>query len=360
MNGKKIVNARVIYNRNGELYLDNKPIFIHEGIVVDEDNANCDFEEYNMHGKIIMPGLFNIHSHLGESLYTDVYGDDWTIDAYLKHTDNINKVMSSDERNLFWLKSARITVEQMQRYNTVGYCAARSAGISSEMGILTMSGYPIMNNVKLLEYKKLGIEGFIKYNKKSNSEKCSVGVFLHSVYANDQDSFELAKLCMNNGAEFLTTHVSEDYATMIQEKAMHGMTAIEVLDINGLIGESTILVHCGYVSESDLELIKKRGASICICPISNEFLNTKMVDINKLNEIGIPWFIGTDGLATGKTFSLRDQVNMAKKYYSDIRFVDYFAGITSRPGKKFNRKLYTGAIEIGTMEIGRASCRERV
>ena len=38
MNGKKIVNARVIYNRNGELYLDNKPIFIHEGIVVDEDN----------------------------------------------------------------------------------------------------------------------------------------------------------------------------------------------------------------------------------------------------------------------------------------------------------------------------------
>ena len=127
MNGKKIVNARVVCNYNGELYLDNKPIFIHGGIVVDEACVNFDFEEYDLHGKVVMPGLFNMHSHLGESLYSDVQGDDWTIEAYLKHTDKMNRSMSSEERNQFWLKSARLTIKEMKSHNTAGYCAARSA-----------------------------------------------------------------------------------------------------------------------------------------------------------------------------------------------------------------------------------------
>lgn len=349
MQGKKLVNARVIKNKDGKLYIENTPIYTYKGRIVDEKNFACDFQEYNMHEKIIMPGLFNIHSHLGESLYKDVHGNRWTLDKYLQHTDFLNKQMSKIERKRFWEKSANITIEEMMKNFTVGYCSARSAQISLKTNIVNMSGYPIMNNIKLLEYKERGIDGFISYLNNYRSDRCSVGVFLHSMYANDRLSFELAKKCMDNGAEFITTHVSEDYQSSLRENRMHGMTAVEVLDMYKILNKKTILVHCGYISKTDMELIKERGASICICPISNLFLNTRMIDINILNEMEIPWYIGTDGLATGRTFSLRHQIRMAKQYYNDIGYQDYFASISFQPAKQLNRMIYTGNIETGTI-----------
>lgn len=348
MNGKKLVNARFLHTEGGELYFDDAPIYTYDGIVVEKDSAVCDFQEYNMRGMIVMPALFNLHSHLGESMYRDISGSDWTIDRYLQYTNKINEDMDPMERRRCWESSARFTIDEMKKYGTVGFCAARSAEISKEMGILTMSGYPIMNNIKLIDYKTAGREGFEKYDKMNRSDSCSIGVFLHSVYANDQESLRLAAMCMEAGAEFISTHVSEDYSTRILECEMHGMTAVEVLDENGLLSEKSILVHCGYASESDLNLIKDRGAVICICPISNAFLNTRMIDINALNKLGIPWMIGTDGLATGRTFSLRRQVNMAKENNTDVAYKDFWMSITTRPGKLFRRKIYTGSIDIGS------------
>lgn len=348
VNGKKIINARVLINNNNNFFIGNAPLYIFDGMVVDS-NYRCDFEEYDIHGKVIMPGMFNIHSHLGESLFVINKDVNWTIDKYLNYTESINKAMNPTERNYFWLKSAYKTVRRMKRCYTVGFCAARSSYISSKMGLLTMSGYPIMNSEKLVRYKNKGIEGFVEYYKKYVSPKSAVGVFLHSIYANDQESFELAKQCMRRGGEFLTIHVSEDYESMTKEKSIHGMTATEVLKENGLLGKNTILVHCGYVNKSDLELIKDSGASICICPLSNIFLNTKMINIQLLNEYGIPWYIGTDGLATGRTFSLRCQVNIAKKYHSSISYLDFFSSITKRPANVFNRSLYTGSIDVGNL-----------
>ncbi len=53
---------------------------------------------------------------------------------------------------------------------------------------------------------------------------------MHSVYANDIESFELAKECIDRGAEFITVHISEDEETTKLEKSAHGMSAIELLD----------------------------------------------------------------------------------------------------------------------------------
>ena len=86
---------------------------------------------------------------------------------------------------------------------------------------------------------------------------------------------------------------------------------------------------------------------ICVCPISNSFLKTRMVNLYKLESNGIPWCISTDGLATGRTFSLLDQIRCAMKEYPDIPLERYWSSITTVPAFYYGGELYTGRIENG-------------
>ncbi len=300
---------------------------------------------------VLLPSFFNIHSHLGESLFRHIDGTDWTILKYLEYTEKYNEQLTKEEKDKRWIESARFSAQEMWNQGTVGFCAARSAEIADEYKMLTMSGYPIMNSKKLSSYKKAGIKGFKEYLSKNKSIKNKIGVFLHSIYANDVESFKLAKDCINIGAAFITVHISEDEETVNLEKSIHGISSVELLDEYGLLSEKSILVHGGYCTERDLEIVKSRGAIMAICPISNAFLNTKMIDLELLENLEIPWCIASDGLGTGRTFSLIEQARAAKNMYPHISTEKLWRSITRIPGKVFNNALYTGNIEAGIKSV---------
>lgn len=335
---KKLCGGKILQKIDGELQLVKSDLYF------DNEHANLDgltskYEEIDISGMCLVLPFFNLHSHLGESLYFKyITGKNWDITKYLKYTEEIMSNLSKKEKDIFWEKSAKIAAQDMKKYGTLGFCAARSTKIAREFGFLTMSGYPIMNSKKLLKFKEEGVEGFLKFYNENNDKDSLVGVFLHSVYANDEDSFKLALDCMELGAKFLTVHVSEDYDTYQLEKKIHGMSAIEVLEKYGLLNEKTILVHCGYCNEQDLELIKKREAIICVCPISNKFLNTKMPNLYLLEEKKIKWCICSDGLATGRTFSLLEQVKEARKKFPLIPLERYIDSIIYTPLVYFKDK----------------------
>lgn len=297
---------------------------------------------------VIIPSFFNMHSHLGESIFRSIDGNDWSVAKYLEYTEKHNAGLTKEQKNTSWIESARYSAEEMFSQGTLGFCAARASVIAEEYDMLTMSGYPIMNSSKLIDYKKAGVLGFQSYLEENKTNTNRIGIFLHSVYANDEASLELACKCMDMGAEFITVHISEDLITTALEKQTYNMSAVSLLDKYGLLSEKTILVHCGYCSDEDLARIKKSGAAISVCPISNKFLNTKMADLNKLEALEIPWCISTDGLGTGRTFSLLKQVKCAHNEYPDISLERYWKSITRMPGIIFRNDLYTGNIELGT------------
>ncbi|MCC8174636.1 MAG: amidohydrolase family protein [Odoribacter sp.] len=345
--GIRLYNGRILHRNCDGCKLYKEDLFCDEGKIVEISHSFL-YHNYDMSGKCILPSFFNMHSHLGESLYYDsISGDSWTIGRYLAYTEKLNSNMNKLERDALWNRSAVISVNEMMKKGTVGFCAARSAAIASKMGLLTMSGYPIMNSVKLSDFKIDGLRKFKAYYEELNAETCSVGIFLHSVYANDERSLRLAADCMNEGAEYITVHVSEDFETYLLEKKTYGISAVETLDKYGLLNSRTLLVHCGFCSDEDFELIKERGAIVCVCPISNHFLNTKMPDLYMLESKGIPWCIASDGLSTGRTFSLLEQIKEAKKVYPLISYDRYFDSITYIPGVFFQKESYNGTLSAG-------------
>ena len=315
--------------------------------IVEGEPDIIETEIIDLDGKIIIPAFFNMHCHLGENMFCQLSGKYWSIEKYLAYTSKYNDSLSLETQETLWRESAISVLKDLERNGICGVCAGRSADVAETFDFNNMSGYPIMNARKLKKFKDSGINGFKEYMQRYKSNKCSVGVLLHSLYENDYLSIRLAYDCLEAGAEFFSVHIAEDESTALREKNAFGASAVTVLDNFGLLTNKTILVHCGFVSLSDWEKVITSGATVAVCPISNEFLNTKMPDLHLLDSCGIPWFLSTDGLGTGKTFSLFEQTKCLKKNFSDISYSKIFKSFTSLPAKMFNRDCYTGQISVG-------------
>ena len=49
--------------------------------------------------KVYFPAFFNAHVHLGENVFADISGDDWTLERYLDHTRAHNDRASASARS---------------------------------------------------------------------------------------------------------------------------------------------------------------------------------------------------------------------------------------------------------------------
>lgn len=342
-----LYNCKYVTQENNDWILKHEDIGIHDGKIVDVSLIDITHEAIDMSHKILFPMLFNLHAHLGESIFRDITGSDWTITRYLSYTSAYHGKQRKDEQDRQWAESAVFTMREMLSHGTGGFCAARSAPIHASLHMDTMAGYPIMNSEKLKRFQVEGIGGFDRYRQQHRDETCAVGIFFHSLYMTDANSLRFAAECMERGAEFLSVHLSEDSITREKEMKRYGKGPAFVLDDHGLLTEKTILVHCGFVSEAELELIGRRGACIAICPLSNLFLNTKIIHPERLQRHGIRWSICTDGLATGRSLSLQDQICCFQRIYPNVSDEQLLRSVTVIPAALYGRKHYTGKIGAG-------------
>ncbi len=343
-----IRNAKTLFWTGAKYIIDEVDMLISNSIVIGFER-NGDVPQIDFSNWLLLPSFFNIHSHLGETIFRNIYGESWTLQKYLTYTENHNNSLTQQEREKEWVNSAHQTIALQKDMGIVGFCAARSAHIAEEYKLCNMTGYPIMNSNKLYRFKQKGLRGFKEYFQKYNNDICSVGLFLHSLYCNDDDSLNLAKNCMESGAEFITCHISEDEWSRKKEYDAFGSSPIDVLQNYNILNDKTVLVHGGYLTSGELVKIKESGAIIAICPLSNIFLHNKIADVIQLENMEIPWSVGTDGLATGRTFSLLTQCATLKKQMPHITYEKMLYNITERPAKLYNRKIFTGRIEQGTI-----------
>lgn len=61
------------------------------------------------------------------------------------------------------------------------------------------------------------------------------------------------------------------------------------------------------------------------------------------------WCIASDGMTTGKTFNLIEQTNRLKHSYTELSSMELFNAITKNPAQLFNRRTYTGSIDVNTI-----------
>ena len=138
----------------------------------------------------------------------------------------------------------------------------------------------------------------------------------------------------------------------------------------GLLESPTIMAHCVWSDEKEMDLLAKKGVYIAHCPQSNANLSSGIAPVRRFLEKGIPLGLGSDvagGAHTSIFRAMTDAIQVSK-----LRRTLYPQALIN-PGEKalsLEEAFYLGTAGGGSFfakipgadfgQIGRASCRERV
>ena len=109
----------------------------------------------------------------------------------------------------------------------------------------------------------------------------------------------------------MTIHVSEtqDEQRMVAER--YGQTPTEYLDSLGLLDERTIAAHCIYLSDSDMDIMLRRGVSVAHNPSSNMKISSGVAPVWKMMQAGVRMTVGTDGPCSNNDLDMFEELRTA-------------------------------------------------
>ncbi len=118
------------------------------------------------------------------------------------------------------------------------------------------------------------------------------------------------------------SHLSENLSEIEWVKELFPWSACygDVYEHYGLFGGQvkTVMAHCVHSSDTEVELMKKKGVYVAHCPQSNINLSSGIAPIRRYLEEGIPVGLGTD-MAGGANISMfrcmADAVGVSKLYW---------------------------------------------
>lgn len=108
-----------------------------------------------------------------------------------------------------------------------------------------------------------------------------------------------------------------------------GETPVRYLDSLRAIGEESLLVHMVKATPDELALVRKRGATVVLCPRSNLHIGGELADLPAIRAAGIPYVLGTDSLASTPDHDLLGEVRTLLEAFPEVPVGELLAAATT-------------------------------
>ncbi len=292
---------------------------------------------YDYSGKLIFPGLIDLHIHAPQFSFRGTAMD-------LELLDWLNRYTFPEEAKY------EDTAYADRAYTIFADCMKRSA--TSRACIFATKHRP----ATAILMRKMEDSGLISCVGKVNMDRESIPAleerdFLDSAFntfgwindslgkfkrtfpiltprfipsCSDELMQELREIQRAYGLP-LQSHLSENPGEVawVKELCPDAYFYGDAYDRWGLFGGEvkTVMAHCIYSSEEEIDLIRKRGVFVAHCPTSNINLSSGIAPIRRYLELGIRVGLGSD-VAGGHTESLfravTDAVMASKMYWRTV------------------------------------------
>jgi 5-methylthioadenosine/S-adenosylhomocysteine deaminase len=93
----------------------------------------------------------------------------------------------------------------------------------------------------------------------------------------------------------LHMHILETKLQRVNSRRLYGMTLVEYADSLGLLTPRSTVIHSIWVEDRDIERMGERGVCVAHCPIANLRLGDGIMPLRRLVEAGVTVGLGTDG-----------------------------------------------------------------
>ncbi len=152
------------------------------------------------------------------------------------------------------------------------------------------------------------------------------------------------------------THTLESKLQAVQGQLMYGRPIVEHLEALGVLTPHFTLNHAIWLTDSEIELIGARGASITHNPLSNLKLGSGIARVRDLKRAGVNVALGTDGTSTSDRADMLRSLGVAALIHR-VGDMDYETWVTAEEAFEMatlGSARSTGlGDEIGAIEVGR-------
>ena len=126
------------------------------------------------------------------------------------------------------------------------------------------------------------------------------------------ESLDEIRFCLDGGGP-----VAEVLYAGLELRAPHrpGLHPVEWLDRLGMLGPDTVVVHGVHVGRHHVDLLRKRGVALVLCPRSNRRLSGRPAPGREFLKAGITVGLGTDSVLSSGSLDLWEDIRAAVEDY---------------------------------------------
>jgi formiminoglutamate deiminase len=178
------------------------------------------------------------------------------------------------------------------------------------------------------------------------SSGARIGAAIHSVRAVPRDQMKAIVDWTETQRAPLHVHVSEQVAENDASLAGYGLTPVQVLSREGVLGERTTAVHATHLTREDIGLLGSSGTHACLCPTTERDLADGIGPSTLLRRAGTPLTLGSDSHAVIDLFEEMRAVELDERLATQTR------GHWSAP-RLLDAATATGHSSLGVPDAGR-------
>jgi 5-methylthioadenosine/S-adenosylhomocysteine deaminase len=302
------------------------------------------------HGKLVMPGLVNAHTHSSETFFRGRYEqmplEVWLLYAYPLLAD------APIAPRLLYLRTLLLAMESLRNGVTllcddffdppthdldrlgVVFDAYDHAGIranvsSAVMNVHPLDALPFVREIMpgrlqaLLDFgPPISPEAYIDYCRSAFASlhgRAGRLRFMIAPSAPQRCTPELMLACddlaFSMGVPY-HTHVLETKTQAVTGTDIYGKSLIRYIHELGVLRRHTTIAHSVWVSEDDIALMGEAQCAIAHNAVSNQKLGAGIAPIRRLLDAGVAMGLGTDGLCSNDTARIFDVMRVAALIHS--------------------------------------------
>ena len=278
---------------------------------LDADPRSEGAEIVDASGHAVIPGLHNCHLHSGLLRGTAESMSLWDwLEAYV---DPAHKAMTPEIAKAASLlcytealRSGTTSVMDMWRFMEGSAEVADLPGIRATLVpyVADEEGYDyfetLESNRRLLESHRTASEGRVR---------TWVGLE-HLLYCSPQ-CFRDAMAMAEEFDTGLHTHSSESIWEVQESLKRFGRRPIEEFYNRGILSERTVVAHCVWLDDREIELMRQTGTAVAHCPCSNMKLSSGPARIGDFLRAGLDVGLGSDGEKENNSVDIIDEMKFA-------------------------------------------------
>ena len=262
-------------------------------------------------GMAVIPGLTNGHMHSGlmRGVAESMALWDWLENYYNQGMRVVTPELAEIACLLAYTENLRFgntSMMDMYRYLEGGARVADRLGVRATLVpyIADEPGFEyfesIESNLALLTSHRVASDGRVR---------AWVGLE-HLFYCSPQ-CFRDAMALAEEYDTGLHTHSSESIWEVQESLKRFGRRPIEEFHNRGILNERTVIAHCVWLDDREIELLARTGTSAIHCPVSNMKLASGPARVRDMRAAGIAFGLGSDGEASNNNLDLFDEMKFA-------------------------------------------------